>query len=302
MISRILPLALLSGLGLYADDTLVSGPLMGLVSTSTGIRPIVGMPGAAYVGPAILLDIMPTAVYTAPEGAFALLTTAQGVRILHASNGKTVLREVTAAIEFNAAWFSPSGRSALLVSADGLNAQLLTGLPAQPSISAVFVMSDPLSIAAVSEDGRRILTGSKEGALLQWDGDGTLRGAVSISGISAMQFFNQSNDALVASRTDKMLYRLNQAGETVPLHGMKAIAIASSTDDSMFYAVLADGSLQTMNANGDPMLVIRPPLAATKLRRMGGVLALIDSDNGPLEVFDGTQVLLIPPAKDGGAQ
>ncbi len=302
MIQRILPIALLGSAALFADEISVSGPMMGMVSAADGIRPVLGFPGAAYVGAVLPLDVTPDSVMIAPELSYALFSAAGKLMVLDGSIGKIVVREVTGTAGVASAWFSPAGKSALLLSADGVTAQLLTGLPAGPRITAVFTVSDGLKVAAVSDDAQHVLTSSSAGLLTQWDGDGTLRGTIAIRGVLALQFFNQSSDALVASRSDGKLYKLRDSGDVVFVRDVDAIAVATSNDDSVIYAASAAGQLLAIRDTGELIGSYSPPITPTRVRRMGGVFSLNEYDGGPLAIFDGSQMWMIPPAKDGGAQ
>ena len=299
---RVILSALLFCLGAMAEVVTISGPMMGLVYSGGGIRPVFGIPGAAYVGTTLPLDFTPDSVMIAPEQSFALAMSARKLVLIDASKGKLTMREVDGVSDAARGWFSPAGKSALLISNDGFRAQLLTGMPDQPRVSAQFVLSEVAAIAAISEDARFALTASDSGVVSQWDVDGNLRGAVSLGDIATLQFYNRSGDALAASRSNKKLYKLRESGEAIPIRDIDAIAVATSGDDSIIYAVSADGAIQAMRENGESTGTYSSPIQVARLQRMGGVLRLNDYGSGPLAVFDGSQVLLIPPAKDGGDQ
>ena len=294
--------AIIFCLAAMADDVTISGPTMGLVYSEGGIRPVLGFPGAAYVGRGLPLNFTPEIVMTAPEQTFALAISNGNLVVIDASKGKLAIHEVEGATDAAKVWFSPGGKSALILSKDGLRAQLLTGLPDQPRVSGRIILSDAVAIAAISEDTRFALTASDSGVVSQWDGDGNLRGSLRLGDIASLQFYNRSGAALAASRSGKKLYKIRESGEAIPIRDIDAIAVATSNDDTMVYAVSADGPIQAMRENGDPAGAYNSPIQATRLQRMGGVLLLNEYGNGPLAVFDGSQVLLIPPAKDGGLQ
>ena len=285
-----------------AEDVTISGPTMGLVYSGSGIRPIFGIPGAAYVGSALPLDFTPESVAIAPERSYALAISAGKLVLIDASRGKLAVHEVDDVTDAARVWFSPAGKSALILSKDGLRAQLLTGLPERPQASGRLILSDTVVIAAISEDARFALTASDSGIVTQWDGDGNLRGSLTLGDIASLQFYNRSGDALAASRSSKKLFKIRESGEALLIHEIDAIAAATSSDDTIVYAVSADGPIQAMRDNGDPAGGFHSPIQATRFQRMGGVLLLNEYGNGPLAVFDGSQVLLIPPAKDGGVQ
>jgi len=297
---RILALAIPLCLAALADDISISGPTMGLVYSAGVLRPVLGIPGAAYVGSALPLDATPDLVAIAPEQSFALVLTAGKWSILDASKGKLTLRDLPGLDDSATVWFSPAGKSALLLSADSLHARLLTGLPAQPVITASLTLSEPATLAAVSEDARFSLTAAASGVISQWDADGNLRGTVPLGDVAALQFFNRSGDALAASHSNRQVYKLSEAGNSTPIAALDVTATATSSDDSTMILVASDGSIQTLSAAGDTAASFTSPVPPSRLQRMGGVLRLNDYGSGPIAVFDGTQVMLIPPAKDGG--
>ena len=294
--------AIIFCLAAMAEDVTISGPTMGLVYSEGVIRPVLGMPGAAYVASRLPLDFTPESVTIAPEQTFALAMSTGKLILIDASRGKLAMREVEGVTDAAKAWFSPAGKSALILSKDGLRAQLLTGLPDRPRVSGLVILSDSVAIAAIGEDARFALTASDSGVISQWDGDGNLRGSLTLGDIASLQFYNRSGDALAASRSSKKLFKIRESGEAIPICEMDAIAVATSIDDTIVYAVSADGTIQAMRENGDPAGSYYSPIQATRLQRMGGVLLLNEYGNGPLAVFDGSQVLLIPPARKGGGQ
>ena len=299
---RLISLATLFCLGALADDAVISGPTMGLVFSAGALRPVFGIPGAAYVGGALVLDFAPEIMMIAPEQSYALAVSGGRLFLIDASKAKSVSRPVDGVTDVARAWFSPAGKSALLLSKDGLHAQLLTGMPEQSRVSAQFALGDAAAFAAVSEDARFALTASDSGVVSQWDGDGNLRGSAPLGQISSLQFYNRSGDALATSRSNKKLYKIRESGEAIPILDIDAIAAATSNDDSIIYAITSGGSIQALRENGDQIGGFNSPIPATRLQRMAGVLRLNDYGDGPIAVFDGSQVLLIPPAKDGGAQ
>jgi hypothetical protein len=299
---RVLSLAGLYCLRAMADDAILSGPTMGLVYSSGTLRQVIGSPGAAYTGAALPLDFVPENVIIAPEQSFALATAEGKLVVIDASKGKVTLRPVDGATDLGSVWFSPAGKSALLLSKTGMHAQLLTGMPESPRVSAQLVLSEAAAIAAISEDARFALTAADSGMVSQWDGDGNLRGALALGDVASLQFYNRSGDALVASRSNRKLYKFREAGDAIAVADMDVTAAATSSDDSIVYAISADGAIQAMRENGESLGSFQSPIPAIRLQRMGGVLRLNDYGELPLAVFDGSQVLLIPPAKTGGDQ
>ena len=288
----------------FCQEVTISGPRMGLVyDSNAGLRTVMGIPGAAYVGSVLPLDFTPDIVFIAPEQSFALAASAGKLMLIDASRANPAVRVVDGVTDAARVWFSPGGKSALVVAASGERAQALTGLPDAPRISGEFAFGGAAAMCAISDDARFAITVSSDGAISQWDGQGKLLSTASLGTVTAIQFFNRSGDALLAGSSGKRLYKIRESGEIVAVREIdSAVAVATSPDDSILYALSAGGSLLALRENGEQVGSYTSPVKATGLQRMGDVLRLNDYSGGPLAIFDGLQILYIPPAKDGGDQ
>lgn len=293
----------LSSCGFCQDGT-IYGPRMGLVyDADAGLRLVMGIPGSAYVGSVLPVEFRSASVVVAPEQSFALAVSFGKLTIIDASRLKTAIRAVEGVTDAARIWFSPGGKSALVIAASGDRAQALTGLPEAPRISGEFAFGVTAEMGAISEDARFVITTSSDGAVSQWDGQGKLLSTASLGAVTALQFYVRGGDALLAGSAGKMLYRIRESGEIVAVRELdSAAALATSANDSVLYVLSSDGSILALRENGEQLGVYTSPVKPTGLQRLGGVLRLNDYSGGPLPIFDGSQILYIPPAKDGGDQ
>ncbi len=304
MNGRLLFLTLAAASRAFSQDGAIAGPRMGLVyDPNAGLRTVIGIPGAAYVGMVLPLDFAPEVFAIAPERSFALALSAGKLMLIDATRADTSVRLVEGANDAARVWFSPGGKSALLVAASGDRAQALTGLPDVPRISGEFSFSGTVAMGAISDDARFAITASSDGAISQWDGQGKLLSTASLGAVTAVQFYNRGGDALVAGDSGRRLYRIRESGEVVAVREIEfAAAVATSADDTLLYVLSVDNSILAVRENGEQAGAYASPMKATTLQRMGGLLRLNDYSGGPLALFDGSQIVYIPPARDGGGQ
>jgi len=134
----------------------VSGPISGLVfdSRAAAIRPIIGLPGAAYVGDVLVGGLEWAAV--APGGR-AALALKEGT--LYGLDGLERLEPVWRAVEgaaVRADWaaWSPEGSVAVIYSSVSGLAQVIRGLPGLPAASEPVAIGADISALAVDSQGR----------------------------------------------------------------------------------------------------------------------------------------------------
>jgi len=147
-------------LGMADDSAAVSGPVSGFVFDQSArmIRPVLGVPGAAYLGSALLSDV--DAASVAPDGSAALAV--QKGRLVAAPGIKTLAPQWTAvegAIS-DADLFAWSQDAAAIYSSKTGQAQIVRNLLKSPAPSAVLDLS-VLSgrVAALALEGDALLAG-----------------------------------------------------------------------------------------------------------------------------------------------
>jgi hypothetical protein len=164
MLSRYLALILCPfAIQVWAGSTAtVGGPVTGFVFDAQlgAIRPMLGIPGAAYLGAAVASQLDSASV--SPDGSAALAVQA-GRLLLYTGLGTQApaVAPVAGAIAGidHFAWAAAGGAAAVFSSMAG-QAQILTGLGQSPAAGAPIDLSAiPGQVASLAFDGQRILIG-----------------------------------------------------------------------------------------------------------------------------------------------
>ena len=140
----------------------VAGPVTGFVFTPPGnIRPMLGIPGAAYLGNVVATGLEAASV--APDGTAALALQQAGKLMLYTGlrNGQPVALGVSGAIAApdHFAWAPNSGGAAVYSSATG-QGQILTNLEPSPAAAAPIDLSGlPGQVTVLAFDGQRLIAG-----------------------------------------------------------------------------------------------------------------------------------------------
>jgi hypothetical protein len=210
--------ALLFALAAPAQDTRVSGPVSGFVfhAASQSIRPIVWVPGSAYLGTAAAQGF--DAASVAPLGKFALATQGGQLYLLRGlESGQSEPAPIEGSIDAvdRFAW-SPDGASAAVYSGDSRQAQILRNLDrAQPPAveSPLDLSSTDGPVTALAFDGKRLLAGA--GGVSLADSSG-LKLLLRTSNPAALALGN--GDLFVADQASNQVWMIrNYAGEATPM-------------------------------------------------------------------------------------
>jgi hypothetical protein len=159
----ILAVGALCAFTMTADDARLAGPASGFVfhGPSRAIRPILGVPGAAYLGPSTVEGFENASV--SPQGTFALATAGGGLYLLRGfgSSQPEALPIGNAIPGIGRFAWSGDGASAALYSPDSRQAQVVRNLVSTPTVD------DPVDLSAVEGaisafvfDGKRIVVGA----------------------------------------------------------------------------------------------------------------------------------------------
>jgi len=148
------------------DATGISGPVAGFVFDAAlhALRPIVGVPGASYLGEPAVTDIDRAVV--SPDGASALAV--RGGRVLFVS-GLRSAAPASAALDCiegvdRIAW-SPGGAVAAVYSSGSRQAQIIRDLPSAALPQRAIGVPDPVTTLAVSSAGD-LIVGMESGLFL----------------------------------------------------------------------------------------------------------------------------------------
>jgi hypothetical protein len=298
-----------------------AGPVMGYVwdSAAKGLRPVLGLPGAAYFGAPIFADGSFAAGTACAHKNYAVLTGASGaVFFVSLPSGQpTHLAEALSARQQIA--FSPGCSSALVYASDASAVLLLEGLPSTPSAKIVQLSnSAPLAGAAVADSGAMLLAFNQPGGGVSVAGiaaDGGLVPAVaSLAGFGGLAFLPGSDSALLADAGKNLLWR--QSGLST---GAALTQVAAATDGISLPSAVgtsADGRWALILNTGSSSSIVRIDLSKklkservacscspSGLLPMSGnlVFRLNELGSGPLWVFDGdmasSRVMFVPEVK-----
>jgi hypothetical protein len=295
----------------------ISGPVTGYVfdSSAHALRPVQGLPGAATIGPTIDAGYSLTAAYVSPrldsfvgvdtDGAAHWFTIGSG-----AFNEKSI-SGLTAAPE--RVVFSPSGSTAALY-AKG-QAQIVTGLPASPSIAATIRLEAAprlgraaqrhvVPTVAVSDDGAFLLA-AMDGAVKLASQNGVVRTAVPAGENAVMAFAPGGHDAAVAASGTGAMLITDVAGTAAQqlLTGddpfFSALGgIAFSADGKKVF--VASGSKQTVAAfdRAGNRSDLACSFSPSELTPMGTSFRLNELAGAPLWLVDagpmGPRVVFVP--------
>ena len=302
MIARGCAVALLAAvLAPGQTESPVRGPVLGYVLDGAGLRPIAGMPGAAYLGAPVNLGMEIRAAAVLPSQEHALAAGADGTVLLielatglgrEVATGGTDVRIIS----------SPAGRSAVLVYEDPRSVRLITGLPVSPEIGAGFPLSEGSKVIAVSDDAEAILC-LRDSSLIRVSRDGSSSQAAA-GDFAAAAFLNNSRDVIAAER-DGRVSLLREDGDMTPLASLPVseigeIAGVARADGDQRFLVAARKAVVALNREGIEE-VVSCECAITGLSRLNGasVFRLTDLPASPMWLLDGNRTVFVPA---GGVQ
>jgi hypothetical protein len=135
----------------------ISGPQLGYVKRGAALRPVRGVPGAAYFGAAIDLGGLELAAISAQKGyAIALTLDHKEARLIPLSIDSvfpvTILGNAPTGV--TTVRLSPSGNAAALVRDDVID--LVIGLPSQPVVKKQITKPADFGMISLSDDGQAI--------------------------------------------------------------------------------------------------------------------------------------------------
>jgi hypothetical protein len=286
----------------------IRGPMLGYVfdPDSAGIRPLLGIPGASYVGNTLPIGFTPEFVEVSPNHDYAL-----GVEAGTGELFRIDLRpELPAAERLTAAtsgvdriFYSPSGKAVALYYRQPKQVEILTGLPDEASrLGRIDLAGMPgvLTALAVSDDGKTLAAASSQGdgGSLFVGGPGEdLRLVGPLGSASALSFLNDSLDLLVADlgRNEVVRIRNIKAGAEWTVLASRQdgldqpVAVSASRDNTMAFAVnSADHRIAWMPLSGGPVEFLDCPCKATGLNALtsGSVFRLTSTSIAPMYMLD----------------
>jgi hypothetical protein len=303
----------------------IDGYTLGFVfdSRTSGLRPLVGIPGAAMLGSQLDAGFPIRQAYVSPRQNYAVALGDKGAVL--ASFVSTIDPPAMAPLGFDAGAatvvaLSPNGSAGAFYGATEAVIRIVTGLPGTPAIARsvpVSGISGIIRLLAISNDAAQLVAVAdtdNAGSLIRIDADGGTLTLANPAHASALQFIADSHDLLIADdAADTVSVVQDVAGSAVlqplasALDGIAGpIGLNVSLDGKQI--IVANGragNILVLRANGvaggPPLGPYSCPCNLSELGRLNGnsVFVLNDvSDSGPLWIFDGDsatpRVVFIP--------
>ena len=306
--AALLSFALLGGLPAQdqTDAQPVGGPVMGFVTDRlSGVRPILGVPGAASLGLPVLPNSGFRSIAFSPSRDYALALVARGRQTVLLRN----LKSSVAAIELQAPpgagrmAISLSGDAAVLHYPETQSVAVLTGLPQSPAVSwslEVPALAGGLTALAVSDDGGAVLiaTAGEPSSVWLLAPNGSSRFLSYVAGAPSLAFLAGSHDVLIAdgALSTVMLVRdANGQGRITQIGGRaegvsRPIAVAAAADGRRAFVANAEpAGIVSLSLEGGQPLVVPCDCTLTALEPLadGTTFRLSDPGDGPIWLLDG---------------
>jgi hypothetical protein len=295
---------------------------------SSGLRPLVGIPGAAVLGAQLDAGVPIRRAFISPGQNYAIALTDSGVVVVTLRS--PVDPPATAPLGFDSSAarriaLSPDGSAAAFYSPDEALVRIVTGLPDTPSVARSITAAaivGTVRLLAITNNAAQLVAAvdaDGNGSLIGIDADGNVRTLATPAHASALQFIGGSNDLLLADDVDDtvtMIQDVSGSATLLPVAGADAgiagpIGLNASRDGKQI--VVANGRSGNILvfdasgiASGPPLGSYVCPCSPAGLSRLNGnSVFLLDgiSDSGPLWIFDGDnatpRVMFIPA--DGAA-
>lgn len=307
------------GAGTVVASTVTTGPIMGYLwdQNEAGLRPIVGVPGAGYLGPPMFSTGAYTAATACSAKKFALLTGTKGDISIASLPAGAPLQLAPQLSPTQQMAISPGCTVALVYAAGNAQMLLVQGLPASPVVKTVeFAGSKQIVSAAVADSGAILVAALQPGGAVAVDAiraDGTrIPSLASLSAFGGFAFLPNADGALIADagKNTVSIYGALDPNSTVTQIAGGADGVAQP----MAIAASADGKLAVVLNGGSSILrldlskKIAPQklscnCSASQLTPLSGnlVFRLNETNAGPLWAFDGDaatpRVVFIPGAQ-----
>ncbi len=293
----------------------VRGPVLGYIfeENSRLLLPINGIPGAAHVATAVVLDFSPVVIEVSPNQDFALAVDAEGrlrlVDLAEPVPTSTVVSSALSGVE--RIFISPSAVSAVVYDRDAGIVQVLDGLPADASAAGEFAIGSlpgVLTALAVSDDGAVLAAIAERsgGSLYALVSDRDPIRVGPVRRVLGLSFAPRADDAVAADY---------DASEVLLINGVTTIgqvSVIASADDGItrpsFVAIAADGAtavavipsgVARVPLNGGPPELIDCACKPTTLSHLAGGAAfrLTEAVGSPIHLVDvasETRMLFVP--------
>ncbi|HWB99536.1 MAG TPA: hypothetical protein VG672_22665 [Bryobacteraceae bacterium] len=291
-------------------------PFLGYIpgSAPNQLRPLLGIPGAARVGQALLFPDSVTLLHLSPQDRYALVEQSPdspiGIALLapdriHLSAGGTAdpisvstLPHALPAADLAA--FSPSGSACVLYSSASGRLQVWSGLPDSPRLALDAAASDwgvEPRLLAVSDDARALLAADASGRIYLLPAGASPVPLHTSPAVSALTFLPAGADAVVADRSLNTLVLLRQVNGNFSLaplasesDGLAEPDFAEATADARAVLVASADHTRLWEvplSSGSPVSIDLPISPASLHRLPGAAFLLSSAENQPAWIFEG---------------
>jgi hypothetical protein len=305
-----------SSTGSFSPNQPVSGPLIGYVwdQSSTGLRPIFGISGAASLGTPLYTGSGYSGAVVSLRRQYALLTNTNGqIALATLPNGEP-LELVEKLSTKQQATVSPSGNAALIYAPDLTTVTLVQGLPGTPKLQIINLPGSVAANRAVVGDSGLMLIATTQpdgtSAIRSLTPSGTSAPIVTASRLGAFAFLPHSTNALIADAGQNVVLLASGVGGTSSISQVAGIAdgiaqplaVAASSDGR--WAVIANRQGSTIVkvdlTHRAPTIQVQCSCSPAVLKSVAGnsVFLLTELGTESISVFDGDaakpRILFIP--------
>ncbi len=284
----------------------VTGPLLGWLPEGSGIRPMRGFPAAATLGRAENLGHALTHIAVSPSQNYVLGTDAATGDVLLIVGSRVTALSVP--VRPDQIVVSPRGSSAALWYAGASQFEILSGLPATPSIrTADAPMVNASSLIAVSDDGQSIASASPAGVYEWTPGSAPLQ-IYGGSDAAALAFLAGTSELAIATSTQ--LLSVNGSATTVLYsHAFSPAGVAASFDGQEIVLADRSGTIYSLNSTTHMASTFDCQCRPSGVFGLGGaVFRLTSSSIGAIKLLDaaGGSILAVPgdaaPSRTGSTR
>jgi hypothetical protein len=311
---------------LLAEPQFIGGPVLGFIPDAggTGIRPVLGIPGASVQAKRLTLDAEIRGAIISPNQDYAIASRAadaQTVVIDVAVDPPVVTPVAGAHPGAELITVSPTGSAAAEYDRASRTIQVIAGLPHSAAVVTEFdtsLIRGRATGLAVSDDGTialiKVVDGGDVGLWAVGSPTGPWR--ISVDRPSAANFFPNRHDAVVtdhATHSAFLMMDIDKAATLVPLlygtDGVETFSSVSTAEDGqrVFLADARSGVITTLDLKTGTATQVSCQCRPTGLHRLSGKSIFRLTEPGePIMVLDASsndpRIGIIPSAVPEAAQ
>jgi len=293
-------------------QTGIGGSILGYVfDPLNGVQPILGIPGAATIGPPLELQTEVIGITTSSQPNYILAKTAPDSNFVKINlDTPPSVRPLGVPITPGALMtVSATGSAMVTYDADRNRLFLFTGLPDSAAFAGEFDLSNvserPTSLA-VNDSGEIVLVSFSQ-SVVAFSADGSIATLDGPRRGTAMKFLSRSRDAVIADGSTNTFYLIRdlpRATETKILADTieEPIAVAVSNDNKQVFAASArSGDVTAVELSTGNTSVVSCFCKPSTLASLNGnaIFRLTEPSGNPLWVFDGDgperRIVFVPP-------